>query len=52
MSAEVWVVSWPQGRTYWDSERAAEWEAVQMVRSGRAREAVPFRMVVEQGDTA
>ena len=52
MSAEVWVVSWPQGRTYWDSERAAEREAGEMVKSKRAVEAVPFRMVVENGEAA
>ena len=52
MTAEVWVVSWPQGRTYWDSERAAEWEAAEMVRSRRAEFAVCYRIDVEQDGAA
>ena len=51
MTAEVWVVSWPDGRTYWDSERAAEWEAGEMVKSRRAEFAVVFRMQVETTTT-
>jgi hypothetical protein len=50
---EAWIVAWPVARrsekTAWDTEERAEWEAEQMVKSGRAEYAVVYRAEVEDG---
>lgn len=43
----TWICAWPGGQTAWDSEREAEREAGEMVKSGRAKFAVTYQVDVE-----